>query len=97
MHFSTSTAVALAAAIPAAFAQTFTDCDPTKKTCPKDTGLNAKSFSSDFTSGPGANASWSAADYTYLNYGDQGAEFSISKKTDAPTIETEYVDSVHKS
>lgn len=90
MRFSTSAAAALAASIPIAAAQTYTTCDPTKKTCPPDTGLPEDSFTSDFTSGSSANASWSAAAYTTITYGSQGAEFSIDEAKQAPTIQTDF-------
>lgn len=90
MRFSKSTAAALAAAVPLATAQTFTDCNPTEKTCPQDTGLNHKTFTSDFTAGSGANASWTAAAYSTINYGSDGAEFSIDAAKQAPTIETDF-------
>lgn len=66
-----------------------TDCDPTKKTCPSDVGLSTTSFSSDFTSASG-NASWSAATGTNLEYGSNGAVFSIANSNQAPTIQTDF-------
>lgn len=87
MRFSTSATLALAAA---ASAQTFTDCDPTKKSCPNDVGLPARNFKSDFKAGSSANASWSAAAYSVINYGANGAEFSIANDKQAPTIETDF-------
>ncbi|KAK5130684.1 copper resistance protein [Meristemomyces frigidus] len=91
MRFSRSTATAaIAASLPLALAQTSTDCDPTKKSCPADTGLNAATYSADFTTGSSANASWSGAAYTVINYGSDGAEFSISKAGEAPTIQTDF-------
>ncbi|KAK3675571.1 copper resistance protein [Recurvomyces mirabilis] len=91
MRFSRSqAAVVLASVAATAKAQTSTACDPTKKTCPADTGLNSKTYYADFTQGSSANASWSGAAYTVINYGKQGAEFSISKGTEAPTIQTDF-------
>lgn len=90
MRFSTAAAAtAIAASLPLAFAQTSTSCDPTKKTCPQDTGLNAATYTADFTKGSSANASWSAAAYTAIEYGSQGAEFTINKAGQAPTVQTE--------
>ena len=89
MRFSKSAAAALAASVPIAFAQTFTDCNPTEKTCPKDTGLNHNTFTSDFQT-DGASASWTAAAYSTIKYGGDGAEFSISGPKQAPTIETDF-------
>jgi len=91
MRFSRSAAVAVAAAaLPVAFAQTFTDCNPTEKSCPSDPGLNAASFSADFTQGSSANTSFSAAAYSTINYGPLGMEFTISQEKQAPTIQTDF-------
>jgi beta-glucanase (GH16 family) len=89
MRFTTS-AAALAASLSIATAQTFTDCNPLEKTCPNDTGLPSKVFTSDFTDGKGAAASWSLAAYSTLKYGSNGAEFSIAKDGQAPTMETDF-------
>ncbi|KAK4999148.1 hypothetical protein LTR66_001752 [Elasticomyces elasticus] len=86
-------ALALASAaltLPNATAQTSTDCNPTERVCPADTGLDSTTYTADFTSGPSANASWSAAAYTTINYGSHGAEFTISKSGQAPTIQTDF-------
>lgn len=79
MRFSSSAVAVLLACIPASFAQTSTDCDPTNKTCPADTGLSASTYSADFTAA-GSNASWTAAAYSEITYGDDGAVFTISKE-----------------
>ncbi|KAK0354086.1 hypothetical protein LTR91_016230 [Friedmanniomyces endolithicus] len=89
MHFSRTSAV-LAAAAPFVAAQTSTNCDPTKHSCPADTGLNAASFMADFTQGSSANTSFSAAAYTFIDYNSQGAEFTITKAGQAPTIQTDF-------
>jgi beta-glucanase (GH16 family) len=44
-------------------------------------------LSTDFTTG--ASSDWSLADGTTLNYGSNGAEFTISTKTNAPTISSD--------
>jgi len=90
MHFSLSSALALAVTIPFAIAQTSTSCNPLEKTCPKDLGLNAATFTSDFTKGKSAFASWSAADGTTMTFGDQGAEFTITESGQAPTVQTDF-------
>jgi len=63
-------------------AQTFTDCDPTKKTCPANPGLGGK-LTTDFTK---KSSDWTEAAGTTLTYGPNGAEFTIKSKTGAPTI-----------
>lgn len=91
MRFAQMTAAALATLIPlTVIAQTSTDCDPTKKTCPKDVGLNNAAFTSHFTKGESAFASWSAADGTSMKFGDQGAEFGISQSGQAPTVQSDF-------
>lgn len=83
-------AAAALAAAPLALAQTYTDCNPTEKSCPNDTGLEASSFSSNFAAGSSSNASWSAAAGTTLVYGSDGAEFIINEAGQAPTIQTDF-------
>ncbi|CZT00101.1 related to cell wall protein (putative glycosidase) [Rhynchosporium agropyri] len=63
-------------------AQTFTDCDPTKKTCPPNPGLGGK-LTTDFTQ---KSSDWTESVGTTLTYGPNGAEFNIKSKTGAPTI-----------
>lgn len=75
-----------------ALAQTFTSCDPTQKTCPDDKGLNSASFSTDFTTAKGNTLpqGWTAEQGTTMSFGDNGAEFTITKAGQAPTIETDF-------
>ncbi|TVY28725.1 putative glycosidase [Lachnellula hyalina] len=92
MRFTIATATAVLSALQAANAQTFTACDPTKKTCPGDSGIgNGKPFVTDFTtvSGTDAPTGWTYADGTTMSYDSaNGANFQISTKTGAPTIST---------
>ena len=90
MRFSKSTSAALATSLPFVVSQTFTDCDPTKKTCKNNLGLNAGAFRSDFVGGSDPGASWSAAAYSTIKYGNQGCEFSIAQEKQAPTLETDF-------
>ncbi|KAK1638552.1 extracellular cell wall glucanase [Colletotrichum phormii] len=70
------------------FAQTFTDCDPTKKTCPANKGLSKSTYEVDFTKGAD-NDAWTVTAGN-ITYGTDGAEFTLNKKGDAPTIETSW-------
>lgn len=63
-------------------AQTFTDCNPTEKSCPADAGLGT-TLTTDFTTGESSD--WSLADGTTMQYGSNGAEFIITK-SEAPTM-----------
>ncbi|KAL2150804.1 hypothetical protein VTH82DRAFT_7367 [Thermothelomyces myriococcoides] len=78
------TTVALAASLVSA--QTFTDCDPTKRDdCPNPKAVGSKPVDIDFRQG--ASNFFKAADGTSLTYDKElGAVFSINKETDAPTI-----------
>ncbi|PWY83983.1 concanavalin A-like lectin/glucanase [Aspergillus eucalypticola CBS 122712] len=86
MYFS-KTAAALAALLPLATAQTYTDCDPLNKTCPADTALSSTTFTTDFTSG--SFSGWIAT-ANNVTFTDEGANFIISKEGEAPTIETDF-------
>jgi beta-glucanase (GH16 family) len=92
MRSTLSAAAVLLSALQVATAQTFTDCDPTKKTCPADDGIgNSKPFTTDFTkvTGTAAPEGWSYADGTTMSYDSQnGANFKISTKVGAPTVST---------
>lgn len=90
MHISRFTLVATLSAAPHVLAQTYTDCNPLEKTCPNDTGLEAYIFSSDFTTGSSANVNWSPATGTTMVYGKNGAEFTIAKAGQAPTLQTDF-------
>ncbi|KAK3901106.1 glycoside hydrolase [Staphylotrichum tortipilum] len=76
----------LAVAASLVSAQTFTDCDPTKRDdCPNPKAVGSKPVDIDFRQG--ANSFFKLADGTSLKYDNNlGAVFSISKETDAPTI-----------
>lgn len=90
MRLSKTTAAAVLAALPVTLAQTFTDCNPLEKTCPKNDGLSSSTFESDFANNPKAADSWSKAAYTDMTYDQQGAQFRIAKSGQAPTIETNF-------
>lgn len=95
MRSAISAAAVLLSALQVANAQTFTDCNPTLKTCPSDPGIgNSKTFFTDFTAATGSNtpAGWSLADGTTMSYNTNGANFVINSKTGAPTMSTtEYI------
>lgn len=77
-----------ALALPVALAQTSTDCNPLESTsCPTDTALSSGSYTVDFTQGE--NDQWATTAGT-VNYGSDGAEFTIKQSGDAPTIETSF-------
>lgn len=78
------------AAVPAAFAQTWTDCNPLKKDCPCNPGLG-KTYSFDFTKGEGSEI-FPPDEYFPVRYEKDGIHLPVKKKGDAPTIiSTKYV------
>ncbi|CAN9230644.1 unnamed protein product [Alternaria sp. RS040] len=85
MHFSTYTTASVLAAL--ATAQTFTDCNPMEKKCPNDPAM-PQTWETDFTAGKDAIKGWKQTAGT-LNYVPEGAEFTVAKKGDAPTIGSE--------
>ncbi|KAK8037879.1 ice nucleation protein [Apiospora phragmitis] len=77
-----ATAVALAAS-GLVSAQTHTDCNPMKKTCPDDAALG-KTLSIDFTKGK--SDFFKEAIGTKITYDGEGAKFVINKDKEAPTV-----------
>lgn len=82
MRYTSYAAASALAAI--ASAQTFTDCNPMKKTCPNNPAM-PQTWDTDFTAGKDAIKGWKQTAGS-LTYGSEGAEFIIAKKGDAPTI-----------
>ncbi|KAF3397993.1 putative glycosidase crf1 [Penicillium rolfsii] len=81
-------AAALAAAAPLASAQTYTDCNPLQKTCPADAGTTESKLDFDFTQSSGLSR-WTTTAGS-VSTGSNGAVFTINKRGDAPTIETDF-------
>lgn len=63
------------------YAQTYSTCNPTEKTCPADTALG-KSTSVDFTSG--ASDAFNASGNP--TYNSDGVALTVAKSGDAPTL-----------
>ncbi|EMR63597.1 hypothetical protein MGN70_001428 [Eutypa lata] len=80
-----STAAAVLAVAQLASAQTYTECNPTEKTCPADEAFGS-TVDVDFTKGK--NENFYEFDGTKIDYTDEGAVFTINKESDAPTIGT---------
>ncbi|KAG7131046.1 glycosidase crf1 like protein [Verticillium longisporum] len=76
-------AVALAASSLVS-AQTFTDCDPTKKSCDPDPAFG-KTVDIDFTKSNGEDYLYTLPGTKVTYDKEKGAVFSIQKETDAPT------------
>ncbi|RAQ49685.1 glycosidase crf1 [Aspergillus flavus] len=70
-------------------AQTYTSCNPLKKTCSADAGLVNSTFYTDFTSGDSAFKYWNTTAGT-VSSTSLGAEFSIKEQGDAPTIQSDF-------
>ncbi|KAF7906323.1 hypothetical protein EAF00_000602 [Botryotinia globosa] len=84
MRSSTISATAAVLLSGLASAQTFTDCNPTEKSCPADPAIGGLQVT-DFTAGK--SDYWEVEDGTTMTYdGTLGAQFVISTATNAPTI-----------
>ncbi|KAF7164919.1 hypothetical protein CNMCM5623_009319 [Aspergillus felis] len=86
MHFKY--AAVLTAVLPLCSAQTWSKCNPLEKTCPSNKGLAASSYTADFTS-KSALDQWEVTAGS-VPVGPQGAEFTVAKKGDSPTIDTSF-------
>ncbi|KAH2522286.1 copper resistance protein [Aspergillus fumigatus] len=82
------TAAALAAVLPLCSAQTWSKCNPLEKTCPPNKGLAASTYTADFTSASALDQ-WEVT-AGKVPVGPQGAEFTVAKQGDAPTIDTDF-------
>ncbi|KAK8204882.1 concanavalin A-like lectin/glucanase domain-containing protein [Phyllosticta capitalensis] len=91
MRSAFAAAASIAAALlPFASAQTYSDCNPMNSSqfpCKANTGLNTATYEIDFTKG--SNQSWSYISPA-VKYGANGAEFTITKRGEAPTIKTDF-------
>jgi hypothetical protein len=78
------TAGALAAL---ASAQTHTDCNPMEKECPNNPAMPSK-FETNFKDGQGKVKGWKQTAGS-LTYNGEGAQFTVNKQGEAPTIQSE--------
>lgn len=70
------------------FAQTFTDCNPMNTTCPNDPAFGtAHNFV--FNTSRTVTDSFNITAGT-VNYGNDGAEFTVAKRGDSPTIQSHF-------
>jgi hypothetical protein len=85
MRFTTYTVAGALAAL--ATAQTVTDCNPMEKDCPNDPAM-PQTFETNFKAGKDAVKGWKQTTGS-LVYGADGAAFTITKKGEGPTIQSE--------
>ena len=70
-------------------AQTWTACNPLNQTnCPPDTALGISNATYNFATSS-AGSTWNTTNGNIV-YGNQGAEFTISQKGEAPTIQSNF-------
>ena len=90
MHLKMDRALALLAVAGSALAQTHSDCDPTKQTdCPPNTALGVSNYTINFENNMMSTRVWNTTAGT-INYGDDGAEFTINAKGDSPTVKSRF-------
>ncbi|KAL9618207.1 MAG: hypothetical protein Q9160_007041 [Pyrenula sp. 1 TL-2023] len=76
--------------LPTALAQTWTACNPLNETtCPLDPALGVDNYTIDFVKQTPSTDVWNTTAGT-IKYGDEGAEFTINKKGDSPTVQTNF-------
>ncbi|KAJ5822753.1 Concanavalin A-like lectin/glucanases superfamily [Penicillium robsamsonii] len=68
--------------------QTYSECNPLKKTCPANVGTTESRLTFDFTKSPGLDQWTTTAGNVKI--GSNGAEFTVNKQGDAPTIRTNF-------
>jgi beta-glucanase (GH16 family) len=89
MHSFTTASLALLGLLTTAFAQTHTDCNPLEVTCPPNTALGVANYTIDFTQNTMSSKVWNVTARP-INYGDDGAEFTIAQKGQSPTVQTNF-------
>ncbi|KAJ4255974.1 transglycosylase [Fusarium torreyae] len=75
--------------IASATAQTYSECNPMKKSCDPNDGLSKSTYSVDFTKGADDD-NWEFTGHGEVKYGDEGAEFTVAKKNDSPTLQSKW-------
>jgi len=71
-------------------AQTFTSCNPLNSTnCPDDLALGIANYSIDFTTETMSSRVWNVTNGV-VNYGPNGAEFTINQRFESPTVQTNF-------
>lgn len=90
MHSRTLLPILLSLLTPLIHAQTWTACNPLNSTtCPPDIALGISNYSIDFTTSTMSSRVWNATNGV-VNYGNNGAEFTINQRFDSPTVKTNF-------
>ena len=80
----------LASLLTTSHAQTSTSCNPLNRTdCPLDTALGRSEYSASFANDGVSNKAWMPTNGV-IKPGDSGAEFTINKKGESPTMQTNF-------
>lgn len=90
MHSYATVSLTLLSLLSTAFAQTFTSCNPLEKTdCPANQALGVANYTIDFTQNTMSTKVWNVTARP-INYGDDGAEFTIAQKGQSPTVQSNF-------
>ncbi|KAH7216909.1 concanavalin A-like lectin/glucanase domain-containing protein [Fusarium redolens] len=89
MYYSAWSKIALAGLFASATAQTYSECNPMKKSCDPNKGLASSSYSVDFTKGADED-NWEGTGHGTVKYTSDGAEFTVAKQGDSPTIQSKW-------
>jgi beta-glucanase (GH16 family) len=88
--FLTASLPFLASILTTTYAQTFTSCNPLNRTdCPLDTALGIANYSINFDTEVMTTKVWNTTAGT-INYGTDGAEFTINSRGESPTVQTNF-------
>lgn len=89
-HLLKGSAFVLLSLLSASLAQTFSECDPTKRTdCPPNKALGVGNYTIDFTKSIMSDRVWNAT-AGKVDFEDQGAAFTINQRGDSPTVQTNF-------
>jgi hypothetical protein len=67
-------------------AQTYTECNPLKATCPANPGINSNIFFTDFSTTSALPAGWAKENQGAATYGPDGLTLSVAAQGDSPTL-----------
>lgn len=90
MHPLRASSIALFSLLSTSLAQTFTSCNPLEKDdCPDMQALGVSNYSIDFRKSMMSDEVWNTTAGS-VDFENPGAEFTINKRGDAPTVQTNF-------
>ncbi|RGP64326.1 murein transglycosylase [Fusarium longipes] len=87
---STSKLALAASLVASVYSQTYSDCNPMKKSCAADPGLAASSYTIDFAKNGADDDNWEGNGHGDVKYTSDGAEFTVAKQGDSPLLQSKW-------